>query len=157
MDFLIEEQPTETVTQDRDIVPAGKHQMLVKVCTEGPNEYKTSDTNPEGMCLKLRLATVEGNYRFVFDDIPHHLGWRAANLADALGIKPADGRLSLNPSDIEGQTLAVEISHYTSKAGKTSAVVKRYVPLAATQPKPAAIKANPKPVVDRLPGDDIPF
>jgi hypothetical protein len=35
--------------------------------------------------------------------------------------------------------------------------VKRYVPLAATQPKPAAIKPNPKPVVDRLPGDDIPF
>jgi len=157
MDFLIEDQPTETVTQDRDIVPAGKHQMLVKVCTEGPNEYKTSDTNPEGMCLKLRLATVEGNYRFVFDDIPHHLAWRAANLADALGIKPVDGRLSLTPSDIEGQTLVVEISHYTSKAGKTSAVVKRYVPLAATQPKPAAIKPNPKPPVERLPGDDIPF
>jgi hypothetical protein len=74
-----------------------------------------------------------------------------------LGIKPVDGRLSLTPSDIEGQTLVVEISHYTSKAGKTSAVVKRYVPLAETQPKPAAIKPNPKPPVDRLPGDDIPF
>lgn len=157
MDFVIEDQPTETVIRERDIVPAGKHQMIVKVCTEGPNEYKTSDTNPEGMCLKLRLATVEGDYKFVFDDIPHHLGWRAANLADALGIKPVDGRLSLSPGDIEGQTVTVEISHYTSKAGKTSAVVKRYVPLNVAA-KPPAIKASPKPPpADRLPGDDIPF
>jgi hypothetical protein len=156
MDFVIEEQTAEVMTQDRDIVPAGSHQMLVKVCTEGPNEYKRHETNPEGMCLKLRLATVEGNYRFVFDDIPHHLGWRAANLADALGIKAIDGKLSLSPDEIEGQVLTVEISHYTSKAGKTSAVVKRYVPATAAQPKPPAIKPNPKPV-ERLPGDDIPF
>jgi hypothetical protein len=155
MDFMIEEQTAETVTREREMVPAGKHLMFVKHCEEGPNEYKRHETNPEGNCLKLRLATVEGDYRFVFDDIPHHLGWRAANLADALGIKPVDGRLSLSPSDIEGRELTVEISHYTSKRGNTSAVVKRYVPANAPV-KPAAIKPNPKPV-ERLPGDDIPF
>lgn len=157
MDFVIDDQPTETVTHERAIVPAGRHEMFVKLCEEGTNEYKRHETNPHGNCLKLRLATVEGDYRFVFDDIPHHLAWRAANLADALGIKPVDGRLSLTPSDIEGQTLVVEISHYTSKAGKTSAVVKRYVP-ATVAAKPPAIKATPKPPpVERLPGDDIPF
>jgi hypothetical protein len=157
MDFMIDEEPTETVTRERAIVPAGRHEMFVKLCEEGTNEYKRHETNPDGKCLKLRLATVEGDYKFVFDDIPHHLGWRAANLADALGIKPVDGRLSLKPSDIEGQTLVVEISHYTSKAGKTSAVVKRYVPLNVAA-KPPAIKATPKPPpADRLPGDDIPF
>lgn len=156
MDFVIDDQPTETVTHERAIVPAGRHEMFVKLCEEGTNEYKRHETNPNGNCLKLRLATVEGDYKFVFDDIPHHLGWRAANLADALGIKPVDGRLSLSPSDIEGQMLVVEISHYTSKAGKTSAVVKRYVP-ATVAAKPPAIKPNPKPVVERLPGDDIPF
>jgi hypothetical protein len=144
------------VTHERAIVPPGRHEMFVKLCEEGTNEYKRHETNPHGNCLKLRLATVEGDHKFVFDDIPHHLGWRAANLADALGIKPVDGRLSLTPSDIEGQTLVVEISHYTSKAGKTSAVVKRYVP-ATVAAKPPAIKPNPKPVVERLPGDDIPF
>jgi cell division septation protein DedD len=156
MDFVIDDQPTETVTHERAIVPPGRHEMFVKLCEEGTNEYKRHETNPHGTCLKLRLATVEGDYRFVFDDIPHHLAWRAANLADALGIKPVDGRLSLTPSDIEGQTLVVEISHYTSKAGKTSAVVKRYVP-ATVAAKPPAIKPNPKPVAERLPGDDIPF
>ena len=156
MDFLIEEQPTETVTQERAIVPVGRHQMTIRSAKEEPNEYKRSDANPEGNCLKLCLATVEGNYKFVWHDIPKDLGWIAANLADALGIKPIDGRLSLSPSDIEGQTLVVEISHYTSKAGKTSAVVKRYVP-ATVAAKPPAIKPNPKPVAERLPGDDIPF
>lgn len=157
MDFLIEEQPVETVTQERAIVPAGRHQMTIRSAKEEPNEYKRSDANPEGNCLKLCLATVEGNYKFVWHDIPKDLGWIAANLADALGIKPIDGRLSLSPGDIEGQTLVVEISHYTSKAGKTSAVVKRYVP-ATVAAKPAALKATPKPPpADRLPGDDIPF
>jgi hypothetical protein len=109
----------------------------------------------DGDCLKLCLSTVEGDYKFVWHDIPKDLGWLAANLADALGIRAIDGRLSLAPDEIEGQILTVEISHYTSKAGKTSAVVKRYVPANAPA-KPAAIKQNPKPV-ERLPGDDIPF
>jgi hypothetical protein len=34
--------------------------------------------------------------------------------------------------------------------------VKRYVP-ATVAAKPPAIKPNPKPVAERLPGDDIPF
>lgn len=155
MDFIIEDEQA-AVTYEREIVPAGRHQMLVKQCSEGPNEYKTHETNPNGNCLKLRLETVEGNYRWVFDDIPTHLAWRAANLADALGIKPVDGRLSLSPDEIEGQVLTVEVSHYTSKAGKTSAVVKRYVPASADS-APAKPPRARQPVPADFPSDDIPF
>jgi len=158
MDFLIEEQPTETVTRERELVPPGKHVMRIRSAKEEPNEYKRSDANPNGDCLKLCLSTVEGDYKFVWHDIPEDLGWIAANLADALGIKPVDGRLSLKPSDIEGRELTVEISHYTAKkSGNVSAVVKRYVP-ATVAAKPPALKATPKPPpAERLPGDDIPF
>jgi hypothetical protein len=158
MDFMIDEEPTETVTRERDIVPAGKHVMKIRSAKEEPNEYKRSDANPNGDCLKLCLSTVEGDYKFVWHDIPEDLGWMAANLADALGITPVDGRLSLKPSDIEGRELTVEIIHYTGKkSGNVSAVVKRYVPLNVAA-KPPAIKATPKPPpADRLPGDDIPF
>lgn len=155
MDFVIEEQTAETMTREREMVPAGKHVMKIRSAKEEPNEYKRSDANPNGDCLKLCLATVEGDYKFVWHDIPKDLGWLAANLADALGIRAIDGRLSLSPDEIEGQILTVEVSHYTSKAGKVSAVVKRYVP-ANVADKPAAIKPKPKPV-ERLPGDDIPF
>ena len=59
MDFLIEEQPTETVTRERELVPPGKHVMRIRSAKEEPNEYKRSDANPNGDCLKLCLSTVE--------------------------------------------------------------------------------------------------
>lgn len=155
MDFVIEDQ-TQDAGVERDIVPAGTHRMVIRYAEEGPNEYKTHETNPSGECLKLRLATVEGNYRFVFDDLPKHLGWRAANLADALGIKAVDGRLTLTPDECREQIVTVEVSHYTSKAGKTSAVVKRYVPASvAEKAKPATIRT--RPAVAATAGDDILF
>ena len=63
-----------------------------------------------------------------------------------------------------GQTVEVEISHYTSKAGKVSAVVKRYVspseaPAAASTPaaKQAVKAATRKQLVKTAADDDIPF
>jgi hypothetical protein len=159
MDFVIEDEQTQPAMVERDIVPAGIHRMTVRHCEEGPNQYKTSDENPDGQCIKLRLATVDGQYKFVFDDIPQHLGWRAKQLAEAVAILPASGRLSLQPDELVGQVVNVEISHYTSKAGKVSAVVKRYVPssaVAAATPKPA-IKPKPQKVAAVGPADDIPF
>ena len=102
MDFLIEEQPTETVTREREMVPPGKHVMKIRSAKEEPNEYKRSDANPAGDCLKLCLSTVEGDYKFVWHDIPKDLGWIAANLADGLGIKAIDGRLVHHPAVAAG-------------------------------------------------------
>jgi len=156
MDFIIEDDFNAAApAQERDIVPAGTHRMVIKVAEEGPNEFKTSDTNPNGDCLKLRLATVDGNYKFVFHDIPKHLPWMAANLADALGIKAVGERLTLTPDDCREQIVTVEISHYTSKAGKTSAVVKRYVPASVAEKAKPATATRARPVAATA--DDIPF
>jgi len=155
MDFVIEDEMSQPPMVEREIVPAGLHRMTIKHCEEGPNQYKTSDENPEGQCIKLRLSTVDGMYRFVFDDIPKHLGWRAKQLAEALAIVPVGGRLSLKPEELVGQVVNVEISHYTSKAGKVSAVVKRYVP---AESGAAQKKRRPRPQkVAAGPADDIPF
>jgi len=155
MDFVIEDEMSQPPMVEREIVPAGLHRMTIKHCEEGPNQYKTSDENPEGQCIKLRLSTVDGMYRFVFDDIPKHLGWRAKQLAEALAIVPVGGRLSLKPEELVGQVVNVEISHYTSKAGKVSAVVKRYVP---AESGAAQKKSRPRPQkVAAGPADDIPF
>jgi hypothetical protein len=159
MDFVIEEQQAEYTPSERGIVPAGVHSMMIKHCEEGPNEYKRCDENPSGDCIKLRLATVQGDYKFVFDDIPKHLGWRAKQLAEAVGIVPVAGRLSLSPDELAGQVLTVEVSHYTSKAGKVSAVVKRYVPPSAAAATPS-VKAKPRTAAARIPAgskSDIPF
>lgn len=158
MEFAIEQQD-QTAIQDREIVPAGVHEMEIRYAEEGPNDWKTSPENPEGLCLKLRLAT--GNYKFVFDDIPQHLGWRAKQLADALGVSPDGQAISLEPDNLIGRTVRVEVSHYTSKAGRISAVAKRYLPAAqATAAKPAKAtkpRVSAVQVANDMSDDDIPF
>lgn len=126
----------KTMPEERTIVPVGTHTAVIKKAEEGPNQWKTDETsNPDGICLKLRLAI--GNYKFVFHDLPKHQPWLAKQLADALGIVPEGNTLRVVPADIEGREVTVDVVHYTAKSGNVSAVVKRYVPLDA---KPAAPK-----------------
>ena len=142
---------------EREIMPAGRHTMTIRHAEEGPNEFKRSDENPEGICLKLRLSDAESKYRFVFDDLPHtkSLAWRARQLAVALGIDTTSQELTIEPEAIKGRTVEVEISHYTSKAGKVSAVVKRYIEAKAQQPaKPRTTAARVKVTHD---DDVVPF
>jgi cell division septation protein DedD len=163
MDFMLDDDLpfTSQTTQEREIVPAGIHTMTIVNVEEGPNEYKRSDDNPDGMCIKLRLST--GTYKFVFDDIPKHLAWRAKQLAEAVGILPVGGKLSLTPDDLADKTVTVEVSHYTSKAGKVSAVVKRYVPATAAPAAAAPAKRQTLPQKAHAAfkasagSDDIPF
>jgi hypothetical protein len=162
MDFTISQNDQATAgVIDREIVPAGKHLMEIKAAEEKTNDYKKCDENPDGNVLALRLATNGGNHRFVFDDIPQHLGWRAQQLAAACGFDVAGGVVSLNPGDLIGRVVNVEISHYTSKAGKVSAVVKKYLPAtaaAANKPKTAtAVKRSPAAKVTAASDDSIPF
>jgi len=145
--------PRTTLPQEREIAPAGRHLATIKKAEEGPNEWKRDEkTNPEGICLKLRLAI--GDYRFVFHDLPRHQPWLAKQLADALGIQPEGNTLRVVPAEIEGRDVEVEISHYTAKSGKVSAVVKRYLP---PLEKPAAKKTSTQKITAALPNDDIPF
>lgn len=162
MDFTIAQNDQTTAgVMDREIVPAGTHLMEIKAAEEKTNDYKKCDENPDGNVLALRLATNGGNFKFVFDDLPQHLGWRAQQLAAACGFDVASGVLSLNPDDLVGRVVNVEISHYTSKAGKVSAVVKKYLPAAPS----AASKSKAAPAVRRTPAakvtaasdDSIPF
>jgi len=155
------DSPPAVATTERQIMPVGKHTMIVKFAEEGPNEYKRSDDNPEGFCLKLRLSDLDGRFKFVFDDLPQSksLAWRAKQLAAAIGIIPHGETLSLTPDDVIGQTIEVELSHYTSKAGKVSATVKRYIertsdarPKAAAKPRTQAAK-----VTASLDDDVVPF
>jgi hypothetical protein len=163
MDFMLDDDfPAATQTlEEREIVPAGIHTMTIRNVEEGPNEYKRSDANPDGLCIKLRLST--GAYKFVFDDIPKHLAWRAKQLAEAVGIVPVGGKLSLSPDDLSDKTVTVEVSHYTSKAGKVSAVVKRYLPATAAPAAPAPVKRQTLPQKAAATfkaaagSDDIPF
>lgn len=163
MNWDVSEEWTEETQQpvnERQIMPAGRHTMEIKHAEEGPNEHKRSDENPEGMCLKLRLSDLEGRCRFVFDDLPQQksLTWRAKQLASALGITPSGETLTIEPKSLVGRTVDVELSHYTSKAGKTSAVVKRYLSGdVESKAAPAAPRTQAAKVTASIEPDSIPF
>jgi hypothetical protein len=149
----------KTLPEERTIVPVGTHVALIKKAEEGPNQWKVNETsNPDGICLKLRLAV--GNHKFIFHDLPKHMPSMAKQLAEALGIEPEGNTLRVVPSEIEGREVTVEVVHYTAKSGNVSAVVKRYVPLAT---QPAAPKRQTLPqkahAAFKASGgaDDIPF
>jgi 16S rRNA G1207 methylase RsmC len=161
-DMNIDEHfPADVHTQlpeERTIVPVGTHVATIKKAEEGPNQWKVDDANPDGICLKLRLSI--GQHKFVFHDLPKHLPWMAKQLADALGIVPEGNTLRVVPEDIEGREVTVEIVHYTSKSGKVSAVVKKYVPMQAaakTTPPARTPAAKVKAVSPGIGSDDIPF
>jgi len=162
-DMNIDEHfPADVHTQlpeERTIVPVGTHKAVIKKAEEGPNQWKVDDTsNPDGICLKLRLSI--GQHKFVFHDLPKHLPWMAKQLADALGIVPECNTLRVVPEDIEGREVTVEIVHYTSKSGKVSAVVKKYVPAtgaAKTTPPARTPAAKGKASSPAIGSDDIPF
>lgn len=154
--------PADVHTQlpeERTIVPVGTHKAVIKKAEEGPNQWKIDETsNPDGICLKLRLAV--GNHKFIFHDLPKHLPWMAKQLADALGIQPEGNTLRVVPSEIEGREVTVEVTHYTSKSGNVSAVVKKYVPLAdkPTTPKRQTLPQKAAAMFKANAGtDDIPF
>jgi hypothetical protein len=165
MDWTITEDepfPADVHTQlpeERTIVPVGTHTAVIKKAEEGPNQWKVDETsNPDGICLKLRLAV--GNHKFIFHDLPKHLPWMAKQLADALGIVPEGNTLRVVPSEIEGREVTVEVTHYTSKSGNVSAVVKKYVPLAtkAAAPKRQTLPQKAAATFKATAGtDDIPF
>lgn len=157
MEFTFADEPAASTPAEREIVPAGIHEMEIIHAEEGPNQWKVTDDNPEGMCLKLRLKLAD--YKFVFHDIPQHLGWMAKRLAAAIGPDPNGESVSLEPDDLIGKVVKVKIDHYTSKAGRLSAVVDKYLPAAAPK-KPAAKRARNTSAValaDEKFEDDIPF
>ena len=161
---MIEDEPFpadvhKLMPEERTIVPVGTHVATIKKAEEGPNQWKTDETsNPDGICLKLRLAV--SNHKFIFHDLPKHQPWLAKQLADALGIMPEGNTLRVVPSEIEGREVTVEVTHYTAKSGNVSAVVKKYVPLAskAAAPKRQTLPQKAAATFKAAAGaDDIPF
>lgn len=150
----------ETRPEERQIVPAGTHKLTIKAAEVGPNEYRTHERNPDGICLKLRLE-LDRNHKLVFDDLPQHQPWRGAQLGEALGIVSEGNTLRVSPDVVSGQTVYAVVEHYTSKAGKTSAVVKRYLaPPERPAEKPPAARtpaAKVKAASPAIGSDDVPF
>jgi hypothetical protein len=149
-DWSMETMPEDPTRKERELVPEGDHDFEIRAASEGPHKFK------EGEFLMLRLSPVNGSYSFVFVDIPFGSAGAslARSLAEALG-EEAGGKVSLDPTALEGREVRAEIYHRTSANGRTYANVSRFVKPKAAK-KAAAPKAVDKAAAASAP-DDIPF
>ena len=157
-DFDSTDIVNEPAREAREMIPDGVHTMEVKRASEGAHKFK------EGEYLMLQMADTGKAYGLVFCDIPKgkHGAALASSLATAIGGAAFGGKVSLDPADLEGQRVDVEIFHYVSpKTGKCYANVRKFH---AAQPvvetAEATSKAPAKRTADqKIAGDrsDIPF
>jgi hypothetical protein len=164
----------------RDYPPAPQGECTVEIVRAERRDvpWRTSDHNPRGECIVLRLAAGQG-HAFVFADLPVDKPWITKHVAAAVGIVIDQ----CVPEELVGRLARVEIGHYTTRDGRTKAVVRKWLPgRPAPQQRQAAGDATPtltdaihewasqgqphqpkppRPSRNALPpnaaGDDIPF
>ncbi len=126
------------------VLAEGAHVLEVVAASVGTVSWKTSEANPTGECLKLRLSAGRG-YSFVFADLPRDRKFLFRALAASIGIQPGpDGKVSVGPAEgLIGKRVHVEIGHYKTRAGETRASVTRW--LLAAVPTPATAESTPAP------------
>jgi len=150
-------RPVDGRAEERELVPEGTHRLKIIAAEVGPNPHKTSEKNPDGICMMLRLE-LDGRHRWVFHDIPKHQPWLGAQLAEAIGLQADGNTLRVSPEVVKDKTVLATIEHYVSKAGRTSAIVKRYMAPDQKQQRPARTPAaKVKAASPAIGSDDIPF
>jgi hypothetical protein len=133
------------VKAERKIATAGEHVVDVQAAVEEFSEFHKCNV------IDIQLSVVVGGFSFVFLNLTPRTTWLAGELADALGIPRIDGDVDIEPYQLVGKRLLIEVGHYTKKDGTTGASVKKII--SEEQPdKPAAVRQK---VV--LASDDIPF
>lgn len=159
--------PAQPAARTYEPLPEGEHDVEIVAASVGTVQWKASDANPEGQCLRLRLSGGR-DFGFLFADLAREKSWLFKALAAALGVQPdASGKVSIGPPEqLVGRTVRVEIGHYKTRGGETRANVKRWLPAPGSATKqdrkvaaprrPAATKATPPRAAEFDP-DDIPF
>jgi hypothetical protein len=149
-----------TRPEEYDIVPVGTHRLKIVSAEVGPNQWKVDEkTNPDGICLKIRLE-LDATHKHIYHDLPKHRPYMGAELAKAIGLEAEGNTLRVSPEAVLGQVVIAMVEHYTSKAGKVSAVIKKYLP-GPVQPQAAKPARTPAAKVraasPAIGSDDIPF
>lgn len=140
--------------------PAGETSVEVVAASIGDVAWKTSDDNPRGECLRLRLSAGR-DYGFIFADVPLDWGRMLKSVCHAAGVEGEE----LLPESFVGRQARVVLKHYAGKDGITRATVARWLPAAKpepTQATPAVVTLAVIKVSRNAPpsfgaDDDIPF
>lgn len=167
-DWWDDDQGGETATQtgEQPMLPDGKHVGKIVVAEVRDIAFKTSDRNPKGKTLSLKVA-VNG-YQLAEDLIPVQMKGVIGGVCLSAGIEaPTKGEtFEAFCSRLKGQTAPIETTHVVAPSGREYIRVK-WLPGVKPAPAsrkaetrgstpPAAKSAKPATPIDEAP-DDIPF
>lgn len=135
--------PARPPAAEYEVLAPGTHELEIVAASVGTVPWKTSDTNPGGECLRLRLSAGK-RMAFVFVDLPRDRVWLFKAFAASAGLEPgADGKVRFGSAEsLVGRRVRVETSRYTSRAGEARANVKRWLPASGTNHRQASAASS---------------
>jgi hypothetical protein len=147
----------QTATAEQPMLPDGKHVGKIVVAEVKDLAFKTSDRNPKGTTLVVKVA-VNG-YQLVEDLIPIQMRGVIGSVCQAAGIDaPTKGEsFEAFCGRLKGQTAPFESTLAQAKSGREYIRVKwlKGVPAALPAAK-AETRAKPKAAKPAKPADDAP-
>jgi hypothetical protein len=132
-----------TPAAEYEVLAPGTHDLRIVSASVGTVPWKTSDTNPLGECLRLRLSAGR-HAAFVFADLPRDHVWLFKAFAASAGLEPgADGKVRFGTAEsLVGRRVRVEVSRYTSRSGEARANVKRWLPASRVNHRQASAASS---------------
>jgi hypothetical protein len=120
------------------IIDADEYTGKIKKVEWINSPYSITEYNQEGLCLSVWIdIPYDGQTKRIFDKISVTSPTKLNELRQAVGLQPVPKGEDFEESEILGREVQLEVDRYTSKAGKVSNIVKRYV-----KQEPVVSKAN---------------
>lgn len=146
-----------TATGEQPMLPDGKHVGKIVVAEVKDLSFKTSDRNPKGTTLAVKVA-VNG-YQLAEDLIPITMRGLVEAVYRSAGIDPPTKGESFESAcdRLKGNTAPIETTLSVAPSGREYVRIKW---MAGVKPLPASAKTETrarKPRVETADHDDIPF
>ena len=129
------------------IIDADEYTGTIKKVEWVNSPYSITEYNQDGLCLSvwIDIPTNVSQTKRIFDKIAVTSPTKLNELRQAVGLKPVAKGEDFDESEITGLQVEVEIDKYTSKAGKISNIVKRYIkqePVVSKASKPKKVSTT---------------
>lgn len=129
----------EAPAGDEQLCPEGTHVATIGWSKVQPKDWAKTKSNPDGMCLTVRLDIKKG-IKAVFDSIPCDRRGSIEALCRSARIDPPRG--DWDEGDLVGQVVTVETVLAVSKQGRDFVKVTSYKPGPAPLPAEVRQRAN---------------
>lgn len=162
-DFWPADDDDQPAGEDLELIPDGRHKVLITRARVRDIPFKQSENNPQGTTLAVEVLL--NGYQVAEDLIPVTFRGLIRAVCQAANVMPPRRGVDWEPSVLDGQHAQVEATRRIAKSGREYVTLK-WIALPTSDfvdsPKVEKATASPgaprrRPAAARTEGDDIPF